>query len=362
MGTGARCSPPATPWTSPSRATASSRSATATRRQPPVRRRSRRPVHARREPHAQLAGLPDQPERSVRGRLSATSGRARPSATRDLHQRPAGIHRRRRRPGRERQLRRRGHDRRRRSGRPATSRSPRSPTRPACSATGGSNCGARPRAPAPATIGTPGHRRLRQTISGTLEMSNVDLATEFTNMITAERGYQANSQGDHHRRPDAADRRAMTRASPRPSDRLRGRQSRDAAPCAQPADRRSDEEHTMITLHRLGHASSTFQLNPDLIFTVEANPDTVITLDHRGQDRRRGAARARGRRRPRLPRRHARRRAASAATQRARPAHRAKSALRVAPPAPGSVAASRLRASSAERLKFSARAGRSTRL
>ena len=33
-----------------------------------------------------------------------------------------------------------------------------------------------------------------QTISGSLEMSNVDLATEFTNMITAERGYQANSK------------------------------------------------------------------------------------------------------------------------------------------------------------------------
>jgi flagellar hook protein FlgE len=33
-----------------------------------------------------------------------------------------------------------------------------------------------------------------QTISGELEMSNVDLATEFTNMITAERGYQANSK------------------------------------------------------------------------------------------------------------------------------------------------------------------------
>ena len=32
------------------------------------------------------------------------------------------------------------------------------------------------------------------TISGELEMSNVDMATEFTNMITAERGYQANSR------------------------------------------------------------------------------------------------------------------------------------------------------------------------
>jgi flagellar protein FlbD len=34
----------------------------------------------------------------------------------------------------------------------------------------------------------------------------------------------------------------------------------------------------MITLHRLGHKLEVFHLNPDLIFTVEATPDTVITL------------------------------------------------------------------------------------
>jgi flagellar protein FlbD len=34
----------------------------------------------------------------------------------------------------------------------------------------------------------------------------------------------------------------------------------------------------MITLHRLAHEAEPFQLNPDLIVTVEANPDTVITL------------------------------------------------------------------------------------
>ncbi len=34
----------------------------------------------------------------------------------------------------------------------------------------------------------------------------------------------------------------------------------------------------MITLHRLGHQVEAFHLNPDLIMTVEANPDTVITL------------------------------------------------------------------------------------
>lgn len=34
----------------------------------------------------------------------------------------------------------------------------------------------------------------------------------------------------------------------------------------------------MITLHRLGHSEERFQLNPDLIVTVESTPDTVITL------------------------------------------------------------------------------------
>ncbi len=34
----------------------------------------------------------------------------------------------------------------------------------------------------------------------------------------------------------------------------------------------------MITLHRLGHYDETFQLNPDLIVSIESTPDTVITL------------------------------------------------------------------------------------
>jgi flagellar hook protein FlgE len=42
-------------------------------------------------------------------------------------------------------------------------------------------------------VGTPNTAGFGQTITGTLEMSNVDMATEFTNMIQAERGYQANS-------------------------------------------------------------------------------------------------------------------------------------------------------------------------
>ncbi len=34
----------------------------------------------------------------------------------------------------------------------------------------------------------------------------------------------------------------------------------------------------MITLHRLGRVEHEFHVNPDLIVTIEANPDTVITL------------------------------------------------------------------------------------
>jgi flagellar protein FlbD len=34
----------------------------------------------------------------------------------------------------------------------------------------------------------------------------------------------------------------------------------------------------MITLHRLGHTVAPFQLNPDLIVSIESTPDTVITL------------------------------------------------------------------------------------
>jgi flagellar protein FlbD len=34
----------------------------------------------------------------------------------------------------------------------------------------------------------------------------------------------------------------------------------------------------MIALHRLTHPDATFLLNPDLIQTVEATPDTVVSL------------------------------------------------------------------------------------
>jgi flagellar protein FlbD len=34
----------------------------------------------------------------------------------------------------------------------------------------------------------------------------------------------------------------------------------------------------VIVLHRLGHEAEPFHLNPDMILTVEATPDTVVTL------------------------------------------------------------------------------------
>jgi flagellar hook protein FlgE len=43
-------------------------------------------------------------------------------------------------------------------------------------------------------VGTPDGSTFGQTVGGTLEMSNVDLASEFTNMIVAQRGFQANSR------------------------------------------------------------------------------------------------------------------------------------------------------------------------
>ncbi len=46
----------------------------------------------------------------------------------------------------------------------------------------------------PVIIGTAGNQGLGHIKANTLELSNVDLATEFVKMITAQRGFQANSK------------------------------------------------------------------------------------------------------------------------------------------------------------------------
>ena len=38
------------------------------------------------------------------------------------------------------------------------------------------------------------------------------------------------------------------------------------------------EYRDVIRLHRLGHREEDFLLNPDLILSIEATPDTVVTL------------------------------------------------------------------------------------
>jgi len=45
-----------------------------------------------------------------------------------------------------------------------------------------------------AQVGQPGSAGMGDVISGALEMSNVDLAQEFTNLVVAQRGFQANSK------------------------------------------------------------------------------------------------------------------------------------------------------------------------
>jgi flagellar hook protein FlgE len=45
-----------------------------------------------------------------------------------------------------------------------------------------------------AQVGVPGAGGRGAVAGGTLEMSNVDLAQEFTNLIVAQRGFQANSR------------------------------------------------------------------------------------------------------------------------------------------------------------------------
>lgn len=45
-----------------------------------------------------------------------------------------------------------------------------------------------------AAVGAPGTGNLGKIVAGAVEMSNVDLSTTFTDMITAQRGFQANSR------------------------------------------------------------------------------------------------------------------------------------------------------------------------
>ena len=115
---------------------------------------------------------------------------------RHLHRDPARLVERLDRSGRLGQLHRREPRIEKLSGNaspPDTSRSRRSPTNPDWNAWA-ARCGRQTANSGTPIVGTPDTPGFGATIGGELEMSNVDLATEMTNMITAERGYQANSR------------------------------------------------------------------------------------------------------------------------------------------------------------------------
>ena len=75
----------------------------------------------------------------------------------------------------------------------ARSRWPTSPISKDCRKQGGNNYSATISSGS-AVIGAPGTSSLGSLTGSALENSNVDMSTEFTNLIIAERGFQANAK------------------------------------------------------------------------------------------------------------------------------------------------------------------------
>jgi len=67
------------------------------------------------------------------------------------------------------------------------------------------------------------------------------------------------------------------RAAPPESDRCPDKARHRRAFVVQ-RRRAAADEGNVIRLHKLGHTPQPFHLNPDLVLTIEANPDTVVTL------------------------------------------------------------------------------------
>ena len=172
----------ATRSTSRSRARASSaspRHGRAAGREP-----GRRRVHPRRQLHHQQRRLPGHPGRLLRP--GPDTGARRRHADPD----PARVDQRRDRPERRGQLRRR---------RPAARQSAGFLTLATFSNTAGlersgNNRWLRERQLGRARRSAPRAPHVGFTTAGAIEMSNVDLAQSFTSMITAQRGFQANSR------------------------------------------------------------------------------------------------------------------------------------------------------------------------
>ncbi len=115
-------------------------------------------------------------------------------------------------------------------------------------------------------VGTPNTGGFGQTMAGELEMSNVDLATEMTSMITAERGYQANSKVI-----TTANEMLQTVVTMVRSNRTRGHVPRGAAGLGAVAARRAPPQAT--TTERRPHDHPAQARTHRRALPTESRPD-----------------------------------------------------------------------------------------
>ena len=73
----------------------------------------------------------------------------------------------------------------------------------------GQNCWTATQDSGQAAVGSAGTGGRAAIVSGSLEESNVDIATQFIDLIAHQRGFEANSKTITDRRPDAPDVLAM---------------------------------------------------------------------------------------------------------------------------------------------------------
>ena len=112
-------------------------------------------------------------------------------------------------------------------------------------------------------------------VPGALETSNVDLAKEFTNLVVAQRAFQANSRVITTARPGHA---GTGQPGPlvTPRGTLRAGPGRRAARSRAGRRRRVKELKSMIKVTKLN--GRELVVNADLIEFIETTPDTLISL------------------------------------------------------------------------------------
>ena len=132
---------------------------------------------------------------------------------------------------------------------------------------------------APSELATPGQRQGRDGRPAQHRDVDVDLAQEFTGMITSQRGFQANSRVISTSDEMLQD---LVTSSAEPSRRGR----RHGAVPWGPAGLSPPETAVPITggddpSPQARPRAQPFHLNPDLVISVEASPDTVVDAHDR---------------------------------------------------------------------------------